>query len=63
VALSRELGTVTANQLGGVCVFRCQLKKRCEAGFLVRFGYGRYQIGPNAAPDDFEVSREVAEAA
>jgi len=54
---------VTADQLGGVCVYRCQLKKLCEAGLLVRVGHGRYQIGLNATPDGFRANSEVAEAA
>ena len=45
IALVRQLGTVSADDLGGVCVYRCQLKKLCDAGLLTRVSYGRYQIG------------------
>ncbi len=46
MALVRKLGTVSPDDLGGVCVYRCQIKKLCNAGLLTRVSYGRYQIGP-----------------
>ena len=42
------LGTVSPDDLGGVCVYRCQIKKLCDAGLLIRVSYGRYEIGPAA---------------
>ena len=48
VALARKLGTVSPDDLGGVCVYRCQIKKLCDAGLLIRVSYGRYEIGPAA---------------
>ena len=48
VALARVLGTVSPDDLGGVCVYRCQIKKLCDAGLLIRVSYGRYEIGPAA---------------
>jgi hypothetical protein len=48
VALARVLGTVSPDDLGGVCVYRCQIKKLCDAGLLKRVSYGRYEIGPAA---------------
>ena len=48
MALVRALGTVSPDDLGGVCVYRCQIKKLCDAGLLTRVSYGRYEIGPAA---------------
>lgn len=48
VALAQVLGTASPDNLGGVCVDRCQIKQLCGAGLLVRVSYGRYQIGPAA---------------
>lgn len=48
VALVQALGTVSPDDLGGVCVYRCQIKKLCDAGLLRRVSYGRYEIGPAA---------------
>ena len=48
MALARALGTVSPDDLGGVCVYRCQIKKLCDAALLVRVSYGRYEIGPAA---------------
>jgi hypothetical protein len=48
VALVRALGTVSPDDLGGVCVYRCQIKKLCDAGIMTRVSYGRYEIGPAA---------------
>ena len=48
MALVRALGTVSPGDLGGVCVYRCQIKKLCDAGLLIRVSYGRYVIGPSA---------------
>jgi SAM-dependent methyltransferase len=48
VALVRALGTVSPDDLRGACVYRCQIKKLCEAGLLTRVSYGRYKIGPAA---------------
>lgn len=48
VSLPQKFGEVTTDQLGGVCVYRCQLKRLCDAGLLSRVGHGRYVLGPNA---------------
>ncbi len=48
ISLVRQLGTVSPDDLHGVCVYRCQLAKLCGAGLLTRVSYGRYQIGPAA---------------
>ena len=48
MVLVRALGTVSPDDLRGACVYRCQIKKLCEAGFLKRVSYGRYEIGPAA---------------
>ena len=48
MALVLKLGIVSPDDLGGVCVYRCQIKKLCDDGLLMRVGYGRYQIGPVA---------------
>ena len=48
MALARVLGAVSPDDLGGVCVYRCQIKKLWDAGLLKRVSYGRYEIGPAA---------------
>ena len=48
MALVQALGTVSPDDLRGVCVYRCQIKKLCYARLLTRIGYGRYEIGPAA---------------
>lgn len=49
MALARTRDFVTPDELGGVCVYRCQIKKLCELGLLEKVAYGRYRLGP-AAP-------------
>ena len=63
MALVRALGTVSPDDLGGVCVYRCQIKKLCNAGLLTRVSYGRYEIGPAAGPPLGAGGHSRAEAA
>ncbi len=42
---------VTPDDLGGVCVYRCQIKKLCELGLLEKVAYGQYRLGPAAMID------------
>lgn len=48
VALAQSREFVTPDDLGGVCVYRCQIKKLCQQGLLEKIRYGRYRLGPNA---------------
>ena len=50
VALGRTQEIVTPDDLGGVCVYRCQIRKLCDLGPLEKVAYGRYRLGPAAAP-------------
>lgn len=47
VALAQRREIVTPDDLGGVCVYRCQIKKLCGLGLLEKVSYGRYRLGPN----------------
>jgi hypothetical protein len=51
VALAKTQPFVTPDDLGGVCVYRCQIKKLCTLGLLERVAYGRYRLGPHAQAD------------
>jgi len=58
VALARTREFVTPDQLGGVCVYRCQIAKLCALGLLEKVAYGRYRLGPAVTTDPEE--REIA---
>lgn len=52
MALARTRDFVTPDELGGVCVYRCQISKLCALGLLEKVAYGRYRLGPAARPED-----------
>lgn len=63
MALAQALGTVSPDDLASVCVYRCQIRKLCDAGLLTRVSYGRYEVGPAAEASLGEGVHPRAEAA